>query len=538
MEYYRDLREFLDILDRRGKLRVISPAVNKDTEIHPLVRWQFRGLREEDRFGFLFETPTDSKGTRYPCRVASSVISPCREVYALSVGCPLEEVHERWGKALASPLPARHGTGGPVKEEIHKDGNLLEHGGLEEFAIPMSTNGWEAFPRITAGGWVSKDPDDGVLNVGMYNAVLLDPLRTNCRVGPGHHLRLHWEKCRQKGVPLEVALVVGAVPVLPILSAADIPYGVSEFEVAGALVGHPLELVPCETVDLEVPATAEIVIEGTIPTDYMEPDAPSGENLGYTILGDWVYSFRVQCITHRKNPIWHDLVCEMPPSESSTMRSVTNEGRVLSLLRTHAVPQVKNVAFHHCGSARRLCVIQFHDLGGVRTHNSVVWQALFAAMSVAPDWPKIVIAVDEDIDPWDLESVFWAVCTRLQPHRDTKLIQGRRAGLDQSAGSHHLEKSERYYPSSRVGPQGASAMLMDATRKWDYTPVSLPRRDYMERGRELWEKLGLGPLSPKAPWHGVSLGNWPEGVARLVELSEQGRREEAAQDLMNRGKTI
>lgn len=533
MAYYRDLREYLKTLAEMGKLQTITTPINKDTELHPLVRWQFRGLTKEERFGFLFERLTDRRGAEYPCRVASSVIAPSREIYAASLKIPLDEIHRRWVKAEQHPIAPRLVPSGPVKEEIHIGDQLLKHGGLKEFAIPYATNGWEPFPRITAGAWFSKDPDTGIPNVGMYNAVLLGPLRTNCRVGPSHHLRLHWEKCRQKGIPLQVALVVGAVPVVSIVSATDIPYGVDELAVAGGLVGDPLEVVKCETADLEVPATAEVAIEGEIPTNQMERDAPSGENLGYTILGDFVYAFEVKCITHRRNPIWHDLICQMPPSESSLMRSVSNEGRMLSLMHAHGIPQVRDVAFHDCGSARRFCVLRFQDLGAVRTHNSVVWQALFVALGIGSDWPKVAIAVDEDIDPWDLESVFWAVSTRFQPHRDAKIIQGRRAALDQSAGPHTLEKEERYFPTSRSSPQGGSAILIDTTRKWDYTPISLPRRDYMDRARELWEKLGLPPLKPKEPWHGISLGNWPETVAQLVELSEQGREEQAAEILMS-----
>jgi 4-hydroxy-3-polyprenylbenzoate decarboxylase len=287
-------------------------------------------------------------------------------------------------------------------------------------------------------------------------------------------------------------------------------------------------------VNLEVPATAEVVIEGEIPTDRLERDGPSGENRGHVMVDSVVHALEVKCITHRKDPIWHDLIEGFPPTESSLMRSVNCEGRVTSLLAAHGIPYVKDVAFHHCGSARHLCAVSFQALGGARAANSTIWQALYAVMSVDATWPKIVIAVDDDVDPHDLEAVLWAMIDRCQPHRDVKVIQGRSAGLDDSVAPGGASAGERSYPTSLTSQQGASMMLVDATRKWAYPPVSLPRREYMERAQELWQELGLPPLRPRTPWHGVSLGRWPEAAARLVELAEQGKDEEAAQLLLTR----
>jgi 4-hydroxy-3-polyprenylbenzoate decarboxylase len=497
-----------------------------------LVKWQYRGLEEFERAGFLFERVVDRRGTLYRGTVASSVIAPNREIYARALGCSLEEVSERWSRALSRLVPPKRVASGPVKEEIHKGDSLLEHGGLKEFPIPFATNGWEAFPRITAGCFFTRDPESGTINVGMYNSIVLGPLRANARTA--RHLRAHWNKCRQKGVPLEVAIVVGATPVVCFVAAADIPHGTYEIDVAGGLVEEPLEMVSCETVDLEVPATAEVVIEGEIPTDAMDLDGPSGENRGHVMPGGMVHALQVRCITHRRNPVWHDVICQLPPSESSVMRSVNCEGRVLSLLRLHGIPRIKDVAFHDCGSARHLCVIRFHNFGGNPVPNAEVWQALYTIASVDQSWPKIVIAVDEDIDPRDLESVFWAACNRFQPHRDLKVLQGRTAGLDDSVAPRELPHEARIYPVSLAGPQGASLMLIDATRKWAYPPVSLPRRDYMEHARELWEKFGLPQLKPREPWHGVSLGHWQEAEARLVQLWEEGKEEEAATLLLSR----
>ncbi|MFC1894147.1 UbiD family decarboxylase [Chloroflexota bacterium] len=539
MSYYKDLREYLDTLEKKGKLRRVQRRINKDTELHPLVRWQFRGLLEKDRTGFLFEDLTDIKGKLYTCSVATSVIAASREVYALAMKCDPNSINDRWRKAYRQPHAPRLVATGPVKEEIHRGNNLLEHKGLEEFAIPIATNGWEPLPRLTAVSWHTKDPDTGIINVGTYNGYFLGPLHASCRTHSPQHLGIHWDKCHDRGVPLQAAAVLGAVPAVTMCSVAAAPFGVSELDIAGGIAGEPIEVVKCETVDIEVPASAEIVLEGEISTDYKESDAASGEHTGYTIIGEMVFAFDIKCVTHRKNPIWHDLISQMPPSESSTIRGIGSEGRMLSFLKDDCgIPAVKDCAFHHCSGAWRLCVIRMQDVGGKRTRNSTVWQALNAALALDHRYPKMVIAVDEDIDPYDLESVFWAVTFRYQPHRDTKITQGRYGYWDQSGGPYGTDPEERWYPSSKTGPQGLSAILMDATRKWDYTPVALPKRHYMERAREIWDELGFPPLEPKEPWYGRSLGIWPEEYQRQAELGERGEFEQVARELTSRRQPV
>ncbi len=536
MAYYKDLREYLSFLKKNDKLRIVEREINKDSELHPLVRWQFRGLPEEQRTGFLFQSLTDSSGKKYHCSVASAVIGASREIYAMGMQCAPEDIHKRWLEAYRRPLEPKLVDSGPVKEVIHWGENLLEHGGLNEFAIPMATNGWEGLPRLTAISWHTRDPDTGVTNIGTYNGYLFGPGLTSCGTAHNAHLRLHLERCRQKGIPLQAAAVIGGVPAVSMVSVTKVPFGLDELAVVGGIAGEPLEVVKCETSDILVPAHAEIVIEGELRADYEIPNPAMGEHLGYMVLHKLLFPFEVKCITHRVDPIWHDYISQMPPSESSTIRGIGSEGSMLNFLKNHCgIPQVKDVAFHHCAGAWRLCVIRLQDIGGVRTHNGTVWQALNASLSISPDWPKIVIAVDEDIDPWDLESVFWAVCFRYQPHRDSRIIQGRTASMDQSSVP-YLEEEEvddrHRFPTSMSGPQGASAQLMDATRKWDYTPVALPKREYMERARKLWEELGYPPLKPQAPWYGYSLGVWPAEYARQAELAEKGKFDQVAEMLL------
>lgn len=539
MLYYKDFREYLAALEQAAKLRRITRLINKDTEFHPLVRWQFLGLEEDARVGLLFENLTSIKGDKYSAQLAASVLAASRQIYALAMNCKEEDIYPRWAEAYSHPQPPKLVSTGLVKEEIHKGDSLLIHGGIDEFPIPMATNGFECLPRLTALSWHTKDPDTGVTNVGTYNALRLGQLSTNCRMGEGSHILIHWKKCRHKGIPLPAAAVVGAVPAVSLVSVVRVPYGTCELDVAGGIAGQPVEVVKCETIDMLVPASAEIVLEGEIPTDRQVLDGPSGEHTGYTMIGRLVKFFQIKAITHRRRPIWVDFLCQKAPSEDSMIRKLACEGLMRAFLRDECgIPYVKDVTFHHCAGVWRMCIVRMEDIAGVRTPNRVVWQALMACLSKETDWPKLVIAVDEDIDPTDLESVFWAVSFRYQPHRDTRIIQGRGAALDQSAGPYTLPEDPRVYPTDRGAPFGSSAILIDATRKWDYTPVSLPKREYMEGARKIWEELGFPPLKPKFPWYGYHLGIWPREYEEMAELAQRGEYDTVAQLLIKKGEEL
>ena len=301
----------------------------------------------------------------------------------------------------------------------------------------------------------------------------------------------------------------------------------------GGLVGEPIPVVKCETVDIEVPASAEIVVEGYIPTDYLELDPPSGEHTGYMIVGAYINSFQITAITHRKSPIWTDFISQMPPSESSTLRAIGMEGTLLSFLRKDCgIPQVKSVAFHHEGGAWRIMAIQFQDVGGVRTNPGIVWQALYAVLGKHPDYPKIAIAVDDDIDPHDFSSIMWAMGYRFQPHRDMRVVQGRTAQLDQSAMPHDLETA---YSASWIqnlgGPMGASAMLIDATRKWGVLAGLAAEAALHGACSRDPEELGFPDLKPRSPWFGYNLGVWPDTYREMAEAGERGEFE-SVQDII------
>jgi UbiD family decarboxylase len=510
MAYYKELREQVKALDEAGKLVRVKREINKDTELHPLVRLQFRGLPDKDRKAFLFENVTDAKGRKYKGSVLVGSHAASKDVYAIGLKCGPEEIPAKWANARKTHIPPVIVERGPVQEEVHSGANILEHGGLDEFPIPISTPGFDNAPYLTAGNWISRDPENGIRNVGNYRGMIKSPTRIGILNVPSKDLRTMWEKCRKMGKPLEAAIAIGPVPAIGYCATVRFPYEVDEMAVAGGLAGEPMELVRCKSINLEVPATAEIVFEGELPTDGMEREGPFGEFTGFMASEEIGPYFNVKCITHRKNPIYNSFISQFPPSESTTLRSIGQEASLTRYLRQETGVPVVEVALHESASSFPFIVVSIK-----KTHPSQAWQALNGVVASFPA-TKFVIVVDDDIDPRNANSVNWAMSWRVQPDRDIRIVKGMIAELDPSLVPPSEHRTA--YPM----PSGASAVLIDATMKWDYPPVSLPKREFMEKALRIWEEEGLPALSMTKPWFGYDLGFWTKEFSEEAELALKG----------------
>ena len=505
---YRDLRDYLHTLDSAGLLRNVEKPIDKDAELVPLVRLQFRGLPENERRAFHFTQVKDARGRTYDGSVLIGGFAASRDIYATALGASTDEVGARWAAALDNPIePEIHATG-PSKENILTGQDLLDSGGIEAFPHPVSTPGFDPAPFLTAPYWITRDPEDGTYNVGIYRGMIKGPDRIGLQMDtPTQHIAIHLAKARRAGRKLQAAIVLGTVPAMGFASAQKIPYGVSEYAVAGGLMGRPLDLVQCETVDLAVPAHAEIVVEGEIDPEHLESEGPFGEASGY--MGPRTTSpvLQVTAISHRTKPVVQAFISEFPPSESTLMRKIAFENVYLRFLK-HAcnIGAVRRVVTHESGTCNMFFVVQLSNptVGQAR-------QALYAASGYEASMGKTLIAVDDDIDPEDLDAVVWAMSFRMQPARDVTVLPGKLPRLDPSAPTDGSEAS-------------SSALLIDATRKAPYPPTSLPARPYMERARALWDDLGLPELKLNEPWHGYELGEWSEEDRQRAEAATRGER--------------
>ncbi len=513
MSYYKDFREYLAALEADGLLRRVRSRIDKDTELMPLVRLQFRGLPSEQRTAFVFEDVTDSLGRTYPGPVAVGVLGANRAVYAKALGCAPNEIVERWSEVHDNYIEPRLVADGPVMEEIHEGDGVLEHDGILEFPHPISTPGFDPAPYFTSPFWVTKDVETGIRNIGTYRVMVKAPGRGGMMAHQSQHIGLHLQRAREHGQNLQAAIILGCSPAVGLCSVAKVPFGVDEYAVAGGIAGEPIELVKCRTVDLEVPATAEIVIEGYIDSTYREQEAPFGEYTGY--MGTRVANpvFHVTGIMHRKKPVYQAFLSQFPPSESSLIRKLAYDAVYLKHLRASNIPGVLDVQLHEATGSYGLMVIQLK-----KVHPSQPWQALHSAVALDPTIGKMIVAVDEDIDPNDADAVNWAIAFRVRPHLDTHIVTGKASILDPSSAPPEAHVDEQRFPP----PVGTSSILFDATRKWDYPPTSLPRKEFMDRALARWEAEGLPALSLKKPWYGYELGYWDDDARRDAEAAVKG----------------
>jgi UbiD family decarboxylase len=513
---YADLHEHLDALRQRGLLLTVDRAIDKDAEMHPLVRWQFvGGLGEADRKAFLFTRVVDGRGRRYAMPVVVGAIAANRAIYSVGMGVPLEDIQARWDHAIANPVAPRVIEDAACHEVVVEGAALLGEGhGLDALPIPISTPGFDSAPTLTATNVITRDPVSGVQNMGTYRAALKAPDRLVVRMatragGAGGYL--HYLEHQRRGDPtMPCAIVLGCPPAVAFLGPQKLPIGVDEMGVAGGLAGAPIHVVRARTVDLLVPAEAEVVIEGLIDTEYVEPEAPFGESHGHVALEEFNMPMRVTAITHRRDAVIPSYISQVTPSESSVIKRVAYEPLFLAHLRGHlGIRGVKRVALHEPLTGLLRVSVVVIEKGTSRTE---VWRALHGAAFFKGDCGKITIAVNDDIDPDNADAVLWAMAYRMNPVEDVRTLPHR--------GQGHGPKREH-------GGEEDSTLLIDATMKEDLPPLALPTREHMERARAIWDELGLPGLRPQSPWHGYSLGDW------LPEWDEAARRAVAGRYLEN-----
>jgi 4-hydroxy-3-polyprenylbenzoate decarboxylase len=521
MAGYADLHEHLKKLEAAGLLIRVERPINKDTEMHPLVRWQFRGgIAEKDRKAFLFTNVTDSKGRKYDIPVVVGALAASREIYRIGMNCPLDKINEVWTRAIAQPIAPKIVDQAPCHEIVITGKDLDKAGNaLDAIPLPISTPGWDIAPYTTLSQYITRDPETGVQNMGIYRGQLKAPRRLG--MNPSLELRpgiyTHWQKAKKKGQKLAAAVVLGAPPCVAFTSAQKVPETIDELHVAGGLVGAPINVVKAKTVDLLVPAESEIVVEGWIDTEYLEPEAPFGESHGHVNLQEYNAFMEVTCITRRKDAILTSIISQVTPSESSLIKRVALEPLYLQHLRQAlGIQGVKRVSMHEPLTNLRKVVVLILERNMPRTE---IWRALYGAAAWNRAAGKYIIAVNEDIDPDNADALLWAMSYRANPALDLQILPHR----DQGHG-----------PRSQRNNGEDASVLIDATLKEDFPPISLPKREYMERAREIWQELGLPPLKPEAPWFGYSLGDWPEELEQAAQLAVKGEYFQTGEKLVQR----
>ena len=379
--------------------------------------------------------------------------------------------------AIAHPIPPVAHQRRAVPGGRHHRRRAAHAKALKRLPVPVSTPGFDAAPYLTATLCVTRDPESGVRTwaptASALKAADRAVVRMVAREATGAGGFLHWLKYRERKQKMPIAIVVGAAPIVMFTGPQKLAVDMDEMAVAGGAAGEAIRMTRCRTIDLDVPADSEIVVEGLIDCDVLEPEAPFGESNGYVALEAYNMPIEVTAITHKKKPVFAQIISQVTPSESSVIKKVAYEPLFLAHLKTQlGVKGIRRVVMHErLTNLRPVIFLQF----AAGTPRTEVWRGLQGASTLQSNCGKIVIAVSEDIDPSSMDAVLWSLAYRTNPVDDMHIVPNR--GGVQGA--------------QYAGNKTDSGLLVDATRKRAMPPLALPTREYMEHARALWEELGL-----------------------------------------------
>jgi UbiD family decarboxylase len=301
------------------------------------------------------------------------------------------------------------GVEGPLKRDVPMEDDLID---CKLSDLPLITYcERDAGPYFTSALFVAKEPETGVPNLSFHRSMYVDDSELRARLAPRHHLTLYHEKAEKMGQYLEAAMLIGPPPEVFLAAAAPVPYDVDELEVAAKLMGRTLDMRPCKHIDLMVPATTEIVIEGRFIPNERRPEGPFGEFMGFYVpVGDNAV-FEVLGVTQRPDAVFHSILSgsseEVLALELSVAANIYQ--RISAVL-----PGIVDVT---CNPFVLHTVVKI-----AQQYEGHARQALLAVMGAELTWAEFVTIVDEDVDIYDMNDVMWAVLTRSRADKDVLII--------------------------------------------------------------------------------------------------------------------
>jgi 2,5-furandicarboxylate decarboxylase 1 len=354
---------------------------------------------------------------QHPIPVVANLFAD-RSWIADSLGIPCGELLSRFQNAVRHPMPWVEVTAAPVHDVIHRDIDLLA-----QLPIPKH-NEHDSGPYITAALLIARNPNTGVQNVSIHRCQVSGPDRIGVLLLP-RHTRHYFRIAEEAGEALEIALVIGVHPACILASQAIAALDDDEMEIAGALLGQPVEMVKCRTNRVRVPAHAEIVIEGRILPKVREPEGPFGEFPQYYGPRADREVIQVDAITHRKDPIFHTIVGG--GIEHLLLGGIPREATLLNHLQ-RSFPSVRDVRLTRGGTCRYHLAVKIDKTSGGEAKNIIM-----GAFGGHYDLKQVVV-VDMDVDIDDPNEIEWAIATRFQADRDLVIVSGAQGSkLDPSS---------------------------------------------------------------------------------------------------------
>jgi 4-hydroxy-3-polyprenylbenzoate decarboxylase len=481
---YKNLREFISALEKQGELKRIPFEVDTELEI---TEFADRAVKQGGP-ALLFEKP---KGSSMPVLI-NSMASMRKMEIAMEVSS-VDQVAARivefleltkqkpegmLGKLKMLPKLAEMGSFFPKSVSKAPCQEVVQTEGFSLFDIPVLKCWPEDGGRyITLPMVFSKNPETGKRNCGMYRIQVYDERTT------GMHWQTHKQGAehfrRSTGPRMDVAVAIGCDPATMYSAILPLPPELDEMLIAGFLRNEAVEMVKCKTVDIEVPAQAEIVLEGYVTLGELRTEGPFGDHTGFYSLADEYPVFHVTCITRRRDPIYATTIVGPPPMEDFYMGKAI-ERIFLPLMRLQ-LPEVRDICMPAEGVFHNLILVSIRKSypGHARKVMSAIWglgQAMFS---------KCIVIVDEEVDVQNVSEVAWRAFNNIDPERDIQFTLGPVDSLD------HASRLVNY----------GSKMGVDATRKWlgegftrEWPPVIKMTDSVKLRVDELWKKAGLPPV--------------------------------------------
>jgi UbiD family decarboxylase len=412
-----DLREFLKVLEEEHELQKIKVEVDPKHELGAICKIH---NERPNSSALLFE---NVKGHKIP--VVGQLLASDRRV-ALALGLSQENVFNETVQRASNPIAPKLVSKGAAQDIV------FEGADVDLTKLPLCTNNpRDGGPYITAGHVIIKDPEYG-MNLSIYRMMLVSKNEVTLRFTPGHDGYDFMKNAEKRGQKkFEVAVCIGVPPAVYVASQFEPRIGVYELDIAGGLVGEPVEVVKCRTIDLEVPALAEIVLEGelTIPAKTGD-EGPFGEFCGYTtaqVPNERIMT--VKAVTHRKNPVYHNIWLGKPPHEHLYVDALTYAVAAYQELKP-AYPALKKAYAPPWG----VSIVLLLQLEKRLMRPGIVDNILAASLYTRSGKWKHVFVLDEDIVLEDPNEVLWALTTRFQPATDMFIIpRGITSSLEPSA---------------------------------------------------------------------------------------------------------
>ncbi len=475
---YDSLGQFADALRRAGELTEVRTQVDPYLEIAEItdrvVKAGGPALLFSDVAGSRYPVLTNQFGSErrmalaFGARTLNEVAARVRGTLELGMPRTLEAGISKVASlgALAFALP-RTVARAPVHDVVDMAPDLR--------ALPILTT-WplDGGPFITLPLVITRDPESGVQNVGMYRMQIYDERTTG----------MHWQRhkhgraqARKWGRKVPVAVVVGADPALTYAATAPLPPFIDEFAFAGFLRGRAVRLVRCKTVDLKVPAHAEFVLEGYVDNDDLRLEGPFGDHTGVYSLADYFPAFHVECITHRRNPIYAATVVGKPPMEDAWLGKATE--RIFLPLLQAVVPEIVDYNLPVEGGFQNLCIVSIRK--SYPGHAQKVMNALWGLGHMMM-LTRCLVIVDADVDVADTRTVVWFAANNVDPARDLVVMPGPVDDLDHSASRGVAFGHKLGIDATRKGPDEGYARVWPPDIAMDVATRELVDKRWHEYG--------------------------------------------------------